>query len=408
MSAQTVRREHCVACGGTLVSPGLELGALPVCNRFSANDVAPETYPLALSICAACALVQLSVHPAAAPVVPRVPWIRYNEPSGHLDDAAQILNKALSLAAGATVLSTGPFDRPLAERFAAQGLAPLSVDLLEGVEHAPGFFPYLETLQAQIRPERLAEVAAKMGRADLVLCRYVLEHSHDPVASLVGLGALIAPGGHLLIEVPGSRKFLSRNDYSFLWEEHISYFTESTLKRTVASAGYEVVALLCYENLMEDQLVAVLRPAVGPAAADAVADEEPSLFARFRDAFPRSRDTCRQKMQAIVEAGTKIAAYGVGHQAIFFLNAMGAAPYIAFLSDDDPQKIGLYMPGFDRPILPSAAIEDDADVGICLLATNPLIEDKIRGKLPRFLARGGEFYSIFSGIGHPSLSGTAA
>ena len=36
--------------------------------------------------------------------------------------------------------------------------------------------------------------------------------------------------GYLIFEIPDSSKFLAKNNYSFMWEEHIVYFTEHTLR----------------------------------------------------------------------------------------------------------------------------------------------------------------------------------
>ena len=82
--------------------------------------------------------------------------------------------------------------------------------------------------------------------ADIVCCRYLLEHCHDPLAALGTLRQLLSADGLLIVEVPDSEKFLSACDYSFLWEEHVSYFTDATLLSLLSRHGFQSVSLRKY------------------------------------------------------------------------------------------------------------------------------------------------------------------
>jgi hypothetical protein len=128
-----------------------------------------------------------------------------------------------------------------------------------------------------------------------VSCRYLLEHSHDPVASLQGLGHLMADNGLLLIEVPDSSKFLSAMDYSFIWEEHICYFTEDTFRACALKAGYEIVQFTRYPGELEDALVFVLRAAKHLPAQKAVKRNRKNsdTFIRFQTGFENVRQQYR-------------------------------------------------------------------------------------------------------------------
>ena len=211
------------------------MGSLVACNQFEKQaPVQAPTHPLSITECAACNLVQLSKYPPVDFVRPRLPWIRYNEPSAHLDGAVEQL-KALFLPGQAHVaIGLGPFDAPFLDRLAQCGFTSMQLDLTARLPQEPARYPYLESIQTLLRPAVLAELKSEQGTAKLVSCRYLLEHSHDPVASLQGLGHLVEDDGLLLIEVPDSGKFLSAVDYSFIWEEHICYFTEETARFELA------------------------------------------------------------------------------------------------------------------------------------------------------------------------------
>jgi len=392
----------CKLCGSPLTGPWLDLDGLPACNRFLAVHAAPETHPLVMTECLSCDLIQLAVHPPVEFVVPRVPWVRYREPDAHLDDVAGKLRVFLPMTQP-RVMGIGPFDGPLLERFRRFGARTVQLDLLatDRTQSPLGRYPYLETLQAMLRPTDLAKSAVDFGTADLVACRYLVEHSHDPVATLIGLRHLLAMGGRLVLEVPDSEKFLSRTDYSFVWEEHVSYFSQDTLGRLARSAGYDVVEMLRYEGPLEDALIALLETSPMRRVRDpenrGTVRSPSGLFGRYRANFVDVRDSWHTQLARAAAGGRKVALFGIGHQAVMFLNALGLQKYVSLLVDDEPNKQGYFAPGALSPVVSSATLIGDLEVGTCLLAVSPTVENAVKRKLAGLLDRGVQMYSIFAG-----------
>lgn len=83
-----------------------------------------------------------------------------------------------------------------------------------------------------------------VGKYDLVMGLHILEHINAPVEYLKRIKPLFKRGGGLLIEVPNLNSFLCElsPEYAefFYLYEHVSYFTEETLERTITSAGYKL------------------------------------------------------------------------------------------------------------------------------------------------------------------------
>jgi hypothetical protein len=96
--------------------------------------------------------------------------------------------------------------------------------------------------------------------------------------------------------------------------------------------------------------------------------------------------------------------FGIGHQAVMFVNLFGLSKYVAAAVDDDPNKSGYFPPGFAVPVIPSQALLQDDRIRTCLLAVSPSIEHKIRGKLSALVERGVQFRSIFAGVPGSLLS----
>jgi hypothetical protein len=388
------RPARCRLCGQLVTTPALSVGRIPVCNQFTLAGVVDRLVNLAIIECETCQLVQLKEAPPVETLVPEVPWISYREPEEHLDALVESIMTFRPKARRA--LGTGPFEQPLLSRLSANGLSTTALEL----EAAPtGWrFPYLETWQAGLNGPRLEKVAGQLGPFDVVSCRYLIEHSTEPVAAIRALKGLLGPDGLLLIEVPDSSKFLASCDYALLWEEHTSYFVEGTLRRLAEMAGCRILALLRYPGELEDALVAVLEVA-HPNCPALRTQGATSLFQTYRDNFELTRNKLKATLDRTAGASkNRVALFGIGHQAIMFVNAFGVADEIALAVDDNPAKIGLFPPGFRVPVISSQALLKDERIKTCLFAVAPNTQAKVQVKLWAMAQRGIEFRSIYAQV----------
>lgn len=399
---------RCRLCSEVLNGSALSLQRIPVCNRFTAKPEVVERHDLSLYQCRRCQLMQLGVPLPVEAVRPRLPWIKYREPDAHLQ---AVVDHVLNELGGKAVTSfgVGPFDQPLLDRVAQRGLHVSALDVRPMRSDRDGGYPYLETWQLGLNAEHLSGIARLHGTADIVSCRYLLEHCHDPLGALRGLKHLLATDGVVIVEVPDSTRFLAACDYSFLWEEHVSYFVETTLRHLCAKAGYEMIGFHRAPGELEDALVAILRPAqdeCGDVPASPCGSI-PELFASYIANLAPSRDFVSSwAAKAAGPSGHGLALYGIGHQAVMFANAMDLSAHITTAVDDDPDKRGYYPPGFKVPVVPSDALLQDTKVRACLFAVAPRIEQKIRDRLRPLCARGVTFRSIFAGVPGSLLPGS--
>jgi SAM-dependent methyltransferase len=395
---------RCRLCGEPLTEDGLSVQRIPVCNRFTATQEPAERHDLRLDQCARCQLIQLRESPAINAVTPKLSWIKYREPESHLDSVVTHLLSG-PCAKARVAFGVGPFDQPLLDRLAHRRLRSLALDT-RPPQTGEGF-PYLETWQLGLNTASLAVFSGTKGKADIVSCRYLLEHCHDPLGALQGMRQLLSTDGVLIIEVPDSTKFLAAHDYSFIWEEHISYFVESTLRLLATRAGFELVELYRHSGELEDALVAVMRRSANMDAADVAQPglSQSDLFRSYVSSLQPVRDIVQSSLAAAAgRSGHGVALFGIGHQAVMFVNLFDLSKYVAAAVDDDPSKSGFFPPGFDVPVIPSQALLQDDRIRTCLLAVPPAIEHKIRGKLAALVERGVQFHSIFAGVPGSLLS----
>jgi hypothetical protein len=387
---------RCIGCG-TAVRELIDFGPQPPSNRFiRPNEREIDRHRLRLGQCDTCALVQLIDPMPLEMVRSRFSWLTYNEPEGHLDALVHTLTGLPGVNQDSILAGLSYKDDSTLSRFNRSGFQHgyridpgLDLDLPES---APG----IEVLAAAIDAERTPSIAARRGQADVFVARHILEHAHTPQIFLEGLAPLVKPGGYLVVELPDCSKFLEACDYSFLWEEHIAYFTPATLRAFLEARGWEVLDILAYPYSLEDSLVAIARNR--GTVGHCVARELPIELARGRNfaaKFQEVRGRIRRRLSAIRAEGHHVAIFGAGHLAGKFLNLHGTNEYIDLVIDDNPNKQGFLMPGSGLPIVGSAVMEQ-GQVDLCLLSLSPESEQKVLSAKTAFIERGGEIRSMFA------------
>ena len=379
----------CKLCRSRDVIEALDLGQQPISNRFL-RDAADEEalFPLALVQCRACGLAQLAEPIPPAELTPPYSWLAYNEPEAHLDQLAYRVARLPGLTPQSVVWGLSFKDDTLLRRLADRGFTHTyrldpSGDL--GIGQAAG----VEMIQDRIRPSRVAELVAGRERPQLIVARHILEHASDPHDFLAALRELLAPGGYLVVEVPGCEPVFRLLDYTTLWEEHISYFTQTTFRHAFAAADFRLMASEVYPYRLETLLVGIGQ-AGGAGLRVQGLDAEFAMIERFAQGLPRQR---QRFVEALSQQG-KAAILGAGHLACAFLQYLGLQEHVALVVDDNPRKQGMFMPGSRLPIRGAAALLEE-NVRVCLLSVNPEAEEKVLQRNRQFVERGGRFASMF-------------
>ena len=180
-------------------------------------------------------------------------------------------------------------------------------------------------------------------------------------------------------------------------EEHILYFTPETFLRSFGILKMPVSTFISYPYLLENSLVAIVRPHLNgqtSVPAQPILDEEIDRITEYTRAFPQHLEEYQNCLSDFRQNKGKIALWGAGHIACSFVNFLGLKPYIEFVVDDNPKKLGLHMPGSGLPIVKSNDLISE-DIKLCLLTVHPQLESVIIEKNKTFIEHGGTFASIF-------------
>lgn len=388
----------CHLCGTEEVKELLDFGMQPVCNRFPTNAGDEEyTYPMAISQCSACGVVQISNPVPASELLPRYDWITYNEPEGHLDDLTETILALPDLTTESTICGVSFKDDSTLARLKKRGFQHtwrINPEADLGITDARAG---IETIQDCLSPEAASMIKDKHGSADVVIVRHILEHAHDTFRFMQSIQQLVNSKAYIVFEVPDCTRALENCDYSTLWEEHILYFTPETFKRCLAYGGFSLYNFKCYPYPSENSLVAIVQvqgKARPSSSSENILGSECRRAKLFAENFPNHTNKLKEFFSEYRRSKGKIALFGAGHLACVFVNLLGLKDLIDFCVDDNPNKRGLFLPGSQIPIYESSVLIKE-NIKLCLLSLSPLSEDKVIRTNKNFLAKGGTFLSIF-------------
>ncbi len=396
----------CQVCHSDAVIERLDVGRHPVASFFLRSENAPESkFRLALGQCNACGTIQSMEHVRHDALVPPYDWIVAREPEEHLDEVVEQIIAMPGLGPESVIGALTEKDDTTVDRFVRKGFqktwrVKLDEDL--GVSNpAAG----IETVQKLTNPERMADIAARRGAADIFIARHIMEHVEDVHAFVGGIATLVKPGGIVMVEVPDCTDSLRLAEYCMIWEEHSLYLTPETFGPLLTIGGFEAIRTDIYPRPFENSLVHLARKTGEPGKLriNPVAKKQVGLLDRYAERYQPTRREVRTILERARAERGPIALFGAGHHACAFVNYLGVADLIEFVADDSPHKQDKFLPGSRLPIVPSAELVDRG-IKLCLLALSINNEDGVIGRMDEFTAAGGEFRSIFRASPRPLIA----
>lgn len=391
MSTSPITR--CRTCGTDGLVVDLDLGPAAVCHTLWRSKSDPvQRVPFRLAACRQCGLVQLADTPAVETLRSPSPNVVYRDPERHLDDLCAAIIPSLG-DRSRLMLGLTYKDTPLLDRFRLAGFTrTLTLDRRRdwGFEDDR---EGIETLQQRLTPEWATRMRAEYGPASLLCVRHVLEHAHDVPTFLAGCRTLLADDGWVIFETPGTAGELARGDCGALWEEHVSYFTEETLRSGLARHGFVTRWVANFPYAIEDCQAAfgrftTARQPVLPGTSSGV-----RLVAEFSAARDRLRRAFARLAAQTQAQGRRLALWGAGHRTTTFVQLSGVSEFIDCVIDDDITRQGTWLPGSGLPVLSAAALIERG-IGCCIALLNPDVATRLRSREAAYAAQGGQLLTL--------------
>lgn len=345
-----MKREQCRACGSARLRQIYDFGPQPLAGEY---PTVPESlrpakrYPLDLTECSDCGLWQVT----NLPPIDEIFHDDYRYSSSTVPDLVRHFTEyadflAARLPPGASVLEFGCNDGVLLSQLRDRGFRCVGVDASDNVAalaRAKG----LEVHTGFVTPD-LVTAKGLAGQFDQVTCSNVFAHIDDIDLATRAVKMLLRPGGLFNVEVHDGKVLAGEAQFDTVYHEHLTYFTEDTLKGFAARQGFEFVE--CPRTPMHGGgLRFSARLAGGTVGATADRSDAARLdAARFADTIAR----CRADIERLHERHGPIDGYGAAGRAQMFINMTGTAHCFRRVYDDSPFRQGRYIVGTDIPIVP--------------------------------------------------------
>jgi novobiocin biosynthesis protein NovU/D-mycarose 3-C-methyltransferase len=394
------RRTTCRICDGPLTAV-LSLGAQPLANRLPRPEEAADvaTYPLTMSRCDGCGLVQLLEAVPTAELFSDYAYVPSTSSTmrDHFAELASTMVDRLALTARDLVIDVGSNDGLFLSHVQRVGPRVHGVEVAENLArqaNAAG----IPTTAAALDQDVARRTVSALGRARLVTATNVFAHVDDVRGFLRAALDLLTDDGVFVVEVQSFADTARALAFDMTYHEHMSYFATRPLRELCRRTD---CALLDVERV--DTHGGSLRATIGrsghplhrPARVEQrVADEEPWVGVAGCQTFARGCERLRDELRALLRglrsAGETVAAYGAPAKATVLLNYCGfGREDIAYVVDRNPAKQDRVIPGVRIPVVSPERLRRDPPTHLLLLAWN--LADEIMREQAAFRAAGGRF-----------------
>ncbi len=386
--ALSTRTSRCPVCDSDHVTPVFSMPQLPVHNTvlWPTREEAIGTVrgDILLTFCPACGhLYNSTFDPGLVEYTPAYENSLHHSDvfQEYVEDLVSSLNSQFALR-GKTVLEIGcgqgDFLALLCERADCRGI---------------GFDPsYVEAPATHSGHDRIRVVRDLYSkryadyRADLIVCRQVLEHIAEPRKMLSELRVSIGTREHTAVffEVPNVLDHLRSRDLWALVYEHISYFSPASLAALFSASGFAVRGQRELFGPLFLGIDAV--PAPAPVALQGEDQQERlrevhRLVDGFSTAAEQTLRMWNDRFRTYAARNERVVIWGGGARCTNFLNMVKEARAVEYVVDINPRKHGTFVAGTGQAIVaPEFLVEYRPSVVVLL---NPIYIQEITVALER-------------------------
>jgi hypothetical protein len=371
----------CRVCQGKNLISFFDLGEHPPANLLlKSPDEKEDFYPLSLSYCKNCSLVQLNETVEPEKLFSKYVWVTgtaktTREYSEHF--YKELIARS-NLSKEGYVLDVGSNDGTFLLPFMRAGFRVLGVDPAENIVEMANKNG-IPTLCRFFGAEVAREIVKEYGKASIVFARNVLPHVANTRDFTNGLEICLADDGILAIEVHYGGAILDGLQYDSIYHEHLCYFTLKTLEYLLAGFGLYIFDI--GESPISGGSIVVYASKdkrIQTQSVEKYHKEEESHdineFKTWKDFASKSyahREKLKDILQKLSSDGKIIIGYGASARSSTLLNFCGIdGRIIKSIADQNPLKQRFFTAGTHILIeSPEAALARNPDI-VVILAWN--------------------------------------
>ncbi|PIR41644.1 MAG: hypothetical protein COV31_00190 [Candidatus Yanofskybacteria bacterium CG10_big_fil_rev_8_21_14_0_10_46_23] len=395
--------KSCRICKSHNLATFLIFKPMPKPNGFLKKPIKETNYPLEVSRCANCGLLQLNYVINAPEMFEHYLYMTAMSKTmnTHLRGMAKDITKRFDLKSGSSVIDVGGNDGTFLSHFKGSRIRTLNMDPAKNLK-AIAAKNGVENYVSYFGEKSAKKVLKKYGPADVITGTNVFAHIDDLDDVFRGVDILLKPGGILLMEFPYLVDLVEKNEFDTIYHEHLSYFLAKPLELILARHGFEIFdlqrftvhggSIRLYVQRIQDKFYPI-SPKV-----EALYHEEKNLGMYKRttyDKFARNIKSIPKGLNAVIKQlkakNKRIIGYGASAKGNVLLNMCGLGPDdLEYIVDSTPYKQGLFTPGSHIPIVSEEYLDKDNPDYAVLFIWN-FKDEVLKKQKNRFIRRGGHF-----------------
>lgn len=382
----------CRSCGARGIKPFFDLGKQPPANSLIKDSgKKEELYPLSLSWCPECSLVQLNETLDPKELFSQYVWVTGTSKTANefaITFRDEFLRRVGANSAG-YVLEVASNDGTFLKPFMERGFKVLGIDPAENIADMANKAG-IPTRAVFWGDEAARATVAEKGLARIIFARNVLPHVANTHDFVEGLATALDPEGTLAIECHYAGIILRELHYDSIYHEHLCYFTLKSLENLLAAHGLYIRDIMKSPISGGSMIVYAGKQKTAPSKAleDFRAQENAASandFVSWQDFAKKSIEHKKTLMEILNKAkasGKRVAGWGASARSSTMLNFCGIdTSHIFAIIDLNPLKQGLFTAGTHIPIKPAEEVMKESPDSILILAWN--FESEIRDALKK-------------------------
>jgi hypothetical protein len=399
MTIQIGNLDFCRVCGGKNIEQFFDLGKQPPANSLLRNPGDKEDfYPLALSWCCGCNLVQLNYTADPEKLFSEYVWVTATSQTAR--DFSEIFYKELVSRVrpgkNGYVLEIASNDGTFLLPFIKNGYKVLGIDPARNIAKIAEENG-VPTKCVFFGRETAEDIVKEKGMAEMVFARNVLPHVANTRDFVNGLQYCLSQDGVLAIEVHYAGKILDELHYDSIYHEHLCYFTFKSLERLLNDfnlfvfdigkspiSGGSLVVYAKRDKVEEKPSVQLYR--------NQEKENRTNELAKWKE-FAEKSVSHREKLLSILknlaEEEKKVVGYGASARSSTMLNFCGIGPQqLSTIADQNPLKQNLFTAGTHIKIKDPKDVMTEEPNYVLILAWN-FAEEIINNLKEKFNYKGG-------------------
>ncbi|HEY1726720.1 MAG TPA: class I SAM-dependent methyltransferase [Steroidobacteraceae bacterium] len=405
--AETVAaaRRKCRFCSQPLLTTFVDLGMSPLCQTHieeqQLNSMEPF-FPLHAWVCERCFLVQLEEYVAPANIFSEYAYFSSFADSWveHARRYSALMRDRFALGPKSLVMEIASNDGYLLQHFVAAQIPVLGIEPAANIAKvAQG--KGVRTEVCFHGRDNADRIAARYGRADLLLGNNVLAHVPDLNDFVAGMQRLLKPHGVITMEFPHLQRLMEQNQFDTIYHEHFSYFSFFTVEQVFAAHGLTLFdvdelsthggSIRIYARHADDTTKPVTERAQQLRARELqLGFNRLQTYEKFAEQVKSTKRKVLSMLIDLKNRGKSIVGYGAPGKGNTLLNYCGIrTDLLEYTVDRNPYKQGKYTPGTHIPIYSPDKIQQTRPDYVFILPWN--LTDEIVSQMGQIREWGGRF-----------------